>query len=226
MIRGPARPQHRLLRLLDLQKERIVEVAAYAQESPAADADAADPHHLAGEIDASEPVEEHATIRRDRRAIAANDLVDRHLDFLRRGRRQLRQGHEQRRLDNEARLLRVGACERRKCAAAVVAARPLDDLRELAGQPPVVRGLQHVEHLCRVQARVPDVEVTKTREVAHCFAICPNAGEYDVLALGAVEPAVAAGDLEARCESFDVPFERTGKRLVEVVQVEDEIALR
>jgi hypothetical protein len=136
------------------------------------------------------------------------------------------EGHEQRRLDNEARLPRVGACERRKCAATVVVARPLDDLRELAGEPPVVRGLQHVEQLCRIQARVPDVEVTQTGEVAHCFAICPNAGEHDVLALGAVEPAVAAGDLEARCESLDVPFERAGKRLVEVVQVEDEIALR
>ena len=89
-----------------------------------------------------------------------------------------------------------------------------------------MRELQLVEHLCRVQARVPDVEVTQTREVAHCFPICPNACEHDVLALGAVEPAVAAGDLEACGESLDVPFERAGERLVEVVQVEDEIAFR
>jgi hypothetical protein len=129
-------------------------------------------------------------------------------------------------LDNEARLPRIPACERRKGAAAVVSARALDGLFDLARELPIVRELQLVDHLRRVQARVPDVEVTEIREAAHCLAICPDAGEHDVLALGAVEAAVAAGDLEARCESLYVPLERAGERLVEVVQVEDEVAFR
>ena len=156
----------------------------------------------------------------------SHDLVDRRLDRARHSRWQLRHRHKQRRLDDEARLTCVLARERRERAPPVISACPLDDLFERVRELPVVLELQLVEHLCRVQARVPDIEVTQTREVAHCLAICPNTCEHDVRSLGVVEPAVAAGDLEARRESLDVPLERAVKRLVEVVQVEDEIALR
>src|SRR5207248_1590570 len=45
-------------------------------------------------------------------------------------------------------------------------------------------------------------------------------------ALGVREVPVAAGDLEARREPLHVPLERTRQRFVEVVEVEDELALR
>ena len=44
-------------------------------------------------------------------------------------------------------------------------------------------------------------------------------------ALLLVEAAVAAGDGEARDEPLDVPLERAGKRLVEVVEAEDDLAV-
>jgi hypothetical protein len=36
----------------------------------------------------------------------------------------------------------------------------------------------------------------------------------------------ACRDVEARCEALDVPLERAGERLVEIVEVEDEVAFR
>ena len=39
------------------------------------------------------------------------------------------------------------------------------------------------------------------------------------------KPRSRAGDLDARGQALDVPLERAGKRLVEVVEVEDEVAL-
>ena len=41
-----------------------------------------------------------------------------------------------------------------------------------------------------------------------------------------VEAAIAAGDGEARDEALDVPLERAGQRLVEVVDAEDHPAVR
>ena len=49
---------------------------------------------------------------------------------------------------------------------------------------------------------------------------------HDLRAFGVSAVAVSSSDLEARREPLDIPLERAGKRLVEVVQVEDEIALR
>jgi len=40
------------------------------------------------------------------------------------------------------------------------------------------------------------------------------------------EPKIATGDLKAGGQAFDVPLPRTGKGLIEVVDVEDHLALR
>src|SRR5207302_8499133 len=42
----------------------------------------------------------------------------------------------------------------------------------------------------------------------------------------ALERTVATGDADARREALDIPFPRTGQRLVEVVDVEDQLPLR
>ena len=52
------RLEHRLLRFLDLQDERVVVPASFQERDPAASPDAADPHHLASSILQGEPVEE------------------------------------------------------------------------------------------------------------------------------------------------------------------------
>ena len=54
-----------------------------------------------------------------------------------------------------------------------------------------------------------------------CGRPAPTARLIGARVLG-VEAAVAAGDREARDEPLDVPLERAGKRLVEVVDAEDQ----
>jgi hypothetical protein len=55
--------QHRGLRLLGLQNQRVVDVAAKEKEDPATGADAAHPDDLAGHVRQSEASEQHATLR-------------------------------------------------------------------------------------------------------------------------------------------------------------------
>ena len=61
---------------------------------------------------------------------------------------------------------------------------------------------------------------------AHRLAVGASDREIDRLALLVVEAAVAAGDGEARGEPLHVPLERARQRLVEVVEAEDEPAVR
>ena len=57
------------------------------------------------------------------------------------------------------------------------------------------------------------------------LAVLAHDAEHDLLTLRLREVAVAAADLEARGEALHIPLERAGQRLVEVVEVEDEIPL-
>ncbi len=116
--------------------------------------------------------------------------------------------------------------ERRERAPAVVRLRldhrVLQRLRELL----VVFGAQLVDHRTRVEPRVPDVEVAHRRELPHRVAIGAGDSGDGGGALAGAEAAVPRRDLEAGRETFHVPFERPCKCLVEVVEVEDESALR
>ena len=69
---------------------------------------------------------------------------------------------------------------------------------------------------------VPDVECAALREVLHRQPVRAHGREIRFPPVLPVEPALATGDLEARDQALDVPLERAGKRLVEVVQAEDE----
>jgi hypothetical protein len=62
-------------------------------------------------------------------------------------------------------------------------------------------------------------------EAAHPLAILPHAGGHDPPAAISWEPDVATGDLGAGRHPLDVPFPRTGQRLVEVVRTEHEPAV-
>ena len=61
--------------------------------------------------------------------------------------------------------------------------------------------------------------------VADVLAVRAAHLPVDLRPLLLVEAAVAAGDREARHEALHVPLERAGKRLVEVVEAEDELAV-
>ena len=76
--------------------------------------------------------------------------------------------------------------------------------------------------LVDVQAGVPDVELPHRGQVAHGLRYDAPTAQVDRLPLRVVEPAVPAGDREAGHQPLDVPLERAGQRLVEVVEAEDE----
>ena len=76
------------------------------------------------------------------------------------------------------------------------------------------------------RSRVPDLEVSAARRSrAIASPIGTNRRGDGPFPLRGREPEVAAGDLEARRETLDVPLDRPGQRLVEVVQPEDQLAL-
>ena len=69
--------QHRGLRLLRLEEERIATVAPHQQDDPRPGAHAAHPDHLAREVDDLIAGEQAADVRAQRGAVAPDDGADR-----------------------------------------------------------------------------------------------------------------------------------------------------
>ena len=76
-----------------------------------------------------------------------------------------------------------------------------------------------------VEMRVPDVEVAHAGELPDGRAVRARALGHDRPAGRVVELAAPRGDLEAGGQALEVPLEGPGKRLVEVVDVEDQVPL-
>ena len=121
----------------------------------------------------------------------------------------------------------------------------VDHLGELAERPQAVlgprlrdvlleplallaRGLpgEALDQVVDVEARVPEVHRPHPGEGAHRLAVGAGGGEIDLAPGLPVEAPVAARDLEAGDEPLEVPLERAGKGLVEVVDAEDQAAVR
>jgi len=77
-----------------------------------------------------------------------------------------------------------------------------------------------------VDARVPDGEVRHRGEAANRLPVHPDGRAHRLSPRLAADAVLAGGDRDARGEPLDVPFERAGKGLVEVVDVEHELPLR
>ena len=99
-------------------------------------------------------------------------------------------------------------------------------LRNLLSCARLELGAQHGLELVDVQPRVPDVELPHPGPVVHGLPVRRPDREVGGLALGLVEAAVSSGDREAGRQPLDVPLERAGQGLVEVVEAEDEPAVR
>src|SRR5262249_37273421 len=76
-----------------------------------------------------------------------------------------------------------------------------------------------------IQVRIPDIEERLLREGPHRRAVSPDACQHNLPACLAREAVIPARHYEARGEALDIPLERSGQRLVEVVDVEDKIPL-
>jgi hypothetical protein len=99
---------------------------------------------------------------------------------------------------------------------------PLDVARGLLTQPPTYAG----DDLVGVEACVPEVEIAHLRELAHRLPVGAAHGRHRAAPVAGAEPRVACCHRDARAEALHVPLPRPREGLVEVVQVEDELAVR
>src|ERR1035437_8231130 len=93
---------------------------------------------------------------------------------------------------------------------------------DLLAQPPA----KVINQFARGESVVPDLTVALVRKPAHPLGVLPHAGGHEPPPATSWKPDVAAGDLDAGRHPHTVPFPRAGQRLVEVVQAEDESAVR
>ena len=77
-----------------------------------------------------------------------------------------------------------------------------------------------------VDARVPEIHRPHGGEVPHRLAVRPADFEVDAGAHLRAEAALTARNRKAGGQALDVPFEWAGKRLVEVVEAEDQTPVR
>ncbi len=108
-----------------------------------------------------------------------------------------------------------------------VASSRLGDVRLRLLQPLGVDALRKgLQRVLDPQVRVPDLEVLHRSERVHGLAIRAHGLEHDHAPLLLREVELARGDREARRQALEVPLPRARRRLVEVVDVEDELPLR
>ena len=86
-------------------------------------------------------------------------------------------------------------------------------------------GADPAHHLLDVHVVVPRLERPEVRRVPHHQPVLADAGHDHDAPVGGGEAALAAEHLDAGGEALHVPFPRAGKRLVEVVDVEQDLAL-
>ena len=144
---------------------------------------------------------------------------------------QVLYGHDQRRVGDDLQLVADHAGPLGKDTHAVARPRPGDVLHRLFGFFLAEASLAHLcaqpgHDVVDVHARVPGVERRHLGRVPHDVAVLGDRGEHHVAAIVGAEAEVAAADLEARRQALHVPLPRAGQRLVEVVDIEDDLTLR
>src|SRR5262249_61341785 len=100
-----------------------------------------------------------------------------------------------------------------------------DQLLSAAALAMLERRLKLRELRVAVESRVPNVGGASRCELAHRLAVAGGRRQRRLPSMPLAKAAVAAGDGEARRQPLDVPFERPGQRLVEVVDVEDKFSI-
>src|SRR3974390_3065017 len=78
---------------------------------------------------------------------------------------------------------------------------------------------------CEIERGVPGVEHRRPGVLGHVLAVAPRGPPCRLAAIGGVEPVGPAGGDKARNQALDVPLPRRDRRFIEVVDVEDELAL-
>ena len=82
------------------------------------------------------------------------------------------------------------------------------------------------EYVVLVDPGVPELEVAHPRVLSHALSVRLDDAPGGGFAVGLVEADEAPAYDGARDQALEVPFPRAGIRLVEIVDAEDEVALR
>ncbi len=85
--------------------------------------------------------------------------------------------------------------------------------------------VEQAGHLVHIDPRVPDTEESHRGVVCHLRAIAVDAETRRGVGVAVGEALVAGGNGEAGRQALDVPLERGRERLVEVIDVEDQVAV-
>jgi len=137
----------------------------------------------------------------------------------------MRDRHHQRRIGHDAQLAVLRLAQFAERLLAVVGPR----LGHRGLHRPPLTGLQLVREALLeppdVDLGVPDVQVVHAREQPHRRAVPPHRRQHDPPPVLAAEPVVPGRHLQAGGQPLDVPLPRPGQGLVEVVDVEQQLAL-
>jgi hypothetical protein len=228
---GHERLEHGLVRLLELEEEGVIAVAAEEEHHPGARPDAPDPHDLPGQVAVLEALEEVPAIALERAAVDPEEAVDRMFELLRAPDRrvlhplvELADRDDQGWVGDDSRGLALEFLRHsREGPQAVLRPCLGGRLGEVLRLGLVVEAPQLFLDLSRVQPRVPDRDVAHRGKLRHRLAVGAHDGQHRLPPLRVAELTIAPADLEARGEALDIPLERAGMGLVEVVDVEDEV---
>ncbi len=219
--------EHRSLRLLELQEQRVAVVASKEKEDPGAGADASDTDHLPRRVNVPVALEKLSPIGWQGLRIgvdhAANDPVE---VGLLGARQHVLDRRDQGWIADDPQLAVDGSTELGERPDAVLRPR----LRQIGLHTPLRPG-GHLDRealndrVC-VQARVPDIDVPHHREARHRLAIRARSRQYDRTPRSLVEAEIPSGHREARRQPLHIPLERPRQRLVEIVDAEHQPTVR
>ncbi len=202
-------------RLLALQEERVVAAAPLEEHEVDAHADAADADHLADHVGLGVPVEEVAPVLLQRRPVAAEQLVD-EVGLL-----VVVDGRPHRRVLGDPGAA-VGHLGQLGVGAAVGALGPLG--LDVDGHPSPVGRLEVAEQAVDVGPVVPDVELGHPGVAPHPAPVRHDRRLDGGAGPSPPHPAGPGRHHQAGGQPVHVPLEGAGQGLVEVAQVEGEVA--
>ena len=222
--------EDRRLRFLRLQEQRVLAVTTEHQQDPRPGAHTSHTHHLQGGVDVFVGRQQMRAIRGQSLLVPVEDPFDLLLDVERLefgpvgG--QVGQAHDQWRLIDDPRLAVDHLGELVQCLHGVPGARLGDRLGRLLHGLGRTCAFELLELLLEVHVGVPDLEIGHLGEPHHRDPVGLRGAKNHPSALLLVVTVGAAGDLQTGDETLHVPLPRPGCGLIEVVDVEDEPALR
>ena len=202
-------------------------VAAEHQDDPALGPHAAHADHLAGHVGELELLDQHPPVGLQRPPVLAEEGAQFLLEVDRAGQlaEQVAERDDDRRVGNDPRLPVLDPGQLVQLLHAVPGpglGQPLVQLLALALPEQVV---EPGPELVDVHLGVPDVQVALAGQLPHDLPVARGRGEHDLPAVLVAEPVLPRGHLQAGRQPLHVPLPGRGQRLVEVVDVEEQLAL-